>query len=344
MKITEQTLPNDWKEVTIENEQGISFSVLNYGGILTSLNAPDRNGNSENVVLTYENYDDYIGDPNYLGAIIGRVAGRVHNSSFQLNGNEYIVHANEGKNSLHGGNEGLNSKIWEMTTYKNADSAGVILTVESPHLEGGYPGNVSIQVTYELNHHNQFVISYHAKSDEDTVLTLTNHSYFNLSGNAKRTVLDHEVQIASDQYVELDTDLIPTGNIKSVEGTPFDLQSKTALRSRLFSDDPQIQLAGGGFDHTYLFKDGQQEKIVLQEEESGRVMTIETDQPGVVFYTGNGLSGEQLLTKGPAQKHDGLCLETQSSPASLHHPGFPSIELKAGETYQTYTKFTFDRK
>lgn len=344
MKITERSFSKGWKEVTLQNERGMSFSVVNYGGILTSLHAPDRNGKSENVVLAHENYDDYISDPNYLGALIGRVAGRVDGSSFQLNGKEYVVQNNEGKNSLHGGMEGLHTKIWEMTSYQEEDCAGVVLTSESPHLEGGYPGNVSIQVTYELNNDNEFLIFYHARSDEDTALTLTNHSYFNLSGNAERTILDHEVQIESDRIVELDTDLIPTGNIKSVEGTPFDLQSKTPLRSRLFSDDPQIQLANGGFDHTFLFKDGQQEKIVLQEGESGRKMTVETDQPGVVFYTGNNLSGEQRLTKGPSQKHDGLCLETQSSPASLHHQGFPSIKLEAEEPYQTYTKFSFSRK
>ncbi|WP_394218880.1 aldose epimerase family protein [Halobacillus trueperi] len=342
--MTERTYSQGWKEITLQNERGMSFSVLNYGGILTSLYAPDRNGKSENVVLAHDSYEDYIGDPNYLGALIGRVAGRVDGSSFQLNGKEYNVHANEGKNSLHGGMEGLHNKIWEMTTYQEENCTGVVLTCESSHLEGGYPGNVSIQVTYELDNDNQFSIYYHAKSDQDTALTLTNHSYFNLSGNAARTILDHHVQIASDKYVELDTDLIPTGNIESVDGTPFDLQTKTPLRSRLLSDDPQIQLANEGFDHTFLFKEGQKEKIVLQEEESGRVMTVETDQPAVVFYTGNNLSKEQLLTKGPAKKYDGLCLETQSSPASLHHEGFPSIMLKAGETYQTNTKFSFDRK
>ncbi|MCA0970722.1 galactose mutarotase [Halobacillus litoralis] len=331
----------DWKEVTLHNANGLSFSVLNYGGILTALNVPDRNGTLENVVLAHKNYEDYIGDPNYLGALIGRVAGRVDGSSFDLNGETYQVHANEGENSLHGGKDGLHNKLWEMAEYKEEDRSGVVLTCESDHLEGGYPGHVTFQVTYELNNDNQFRIYYHAKSNADTVLTLTNHSYFNLSGDTKRTVEDHTIRIESDRYVELDEQLIPTGSIHPVEGTPFDLQKDTQLGPRFSSDDPQIKLAGGGFDHTLLFKEGTDEKIVLQEPESGRTMTVQTDQPGVVFYTGNNLGAGEALTHGTARKHDGLCLETQSSPASLHHKGFPSIKLKAEEDYNRFTTFSF---
>ncbi|WP_226584178.1 aldose epimerase family protein [Halobacillus litoralis] len=342
MKITEQKHSGDWKEVTLTNDKGMSFSVLNYGGYITEINVPDRNGRMENVVLAYEDKNDYIQDPNYLGALIGRVAGRVDGASFSLNGKEYDLHANEGVNSLHGGEEGFHNKLWDFAPYEEEDKAGVVLTYDSPHLEGGYPGNLSVQVTYELNNENQLAVYYRAKSDQDTVLTLTNHSYFNLSGNAKRTIQDHKVQFDSHQFVELDSNLIPTGKIESVEGTPFDLREKVSLREKLNSNHPQVQLANYGIDHMFLFDHDKKESVVVHDEESGRVMKLSTNQPAIVFYTGNNLTDEHKLVSGPSRKHEGMCLETQSSPASLHHTGFPDISLKAGESYEKYTVFSFD--
>ncbi|KGP89977.1 aldose epimerase [Pontibacillus chungwhensis BH030062] len=341
MNITEHVTVNDWKEVTLTNDAGMSVSFLNYGGTITEINVPDQNGHTENVVLAYENYEDYIHDPNYLGALIGRIAGRVDGASFSINGEDYYLHENEGKNSLHGGGQGFHTKLWELSPFQEEDKVGVNLTYESPHLEGGYPGNLSIQVTYQLNNDNQFTISYRAKSDQDTALTLTNHSYFNLSGDAKRTIHDHTIQFDSNQFVELDSTLIPTGKVESVQGTPFDLREETLLRDRLGSTHPQLDLANLGFDHSFLFNHDKEESVVVKDEESGRVMKLMTNQPAIVFYTGNNLMEDHKLASGPAKKHDAMCLETQASPASLHHEGFPDVRLKAGELYEKYTTFSF---
>ncbi|MFC7321721.1 aldose epimerase family protein [Halobacillus campisalis] len=342
MEIKEKLLSNGWKKFTFSNNKGITISVLDYGGIITEINVPDHKGTIENVVLSYKDYDSYINDPNYFGALIGRVAGRVEGASFSLNGKEYTLDANDGDNSLHGGKQGFNKKIWEASPFQSSTDAGVVFTCESPHLEGGYPGSVSIKVTYQLNDQNQFIVDYQAISDQDTPITLTNHSYFNLSGNAKRPICDHKMKIASDRFVELDEHLIPTGNINSNQDTPFDLRNETTLKSPLGSDHSQIQLAGNGYDHYFIFKETGEEQVTLRDEDSGRVLKVHTTQPGMVLYTGNGLGDEFQLASGPAEKHSGLCLETQASPASLHHDGFPSALLKAAEPYNKRTTFTFD--
>ncbi|GGF30076.1 aldose 1-epimerase [Halobacillus andaensis] len=342
MEVKEELLPNGWKAFTVENDSGMSIRALNYGGIITEINVPDRRGTIENVVLSYKKYEDYVEDPNYFGALIGRVAGRVDGASFLLNDEMYVLDTNDGDNSLHGGDQGFNKKIWNAAPFQTTSAAGVEFTLEIPDLEGGYPGSLSVKITYQLTNHNQFSIDYQAISDQDTAVTLTNHSYLNLSGNAKRTARDHKMKINSNQFVELDENLIPTGKIKSSEGTPFDLSKESTLQTGLDSSHPQIQLANDGFDHYFIFNETEEEQVSLKDEESGRALRVYTNQPGMVLYTGNNLNSEHLLESGPAQKHSGLCLETQASPASLHHKGFPSILLKANEPYEKKTTFTFE--
>ncbi|MCP3027944.1 aldose epimerase family protein [Halobacillus sp. A5] len=341
MEVIEKVLPNGWKKFIVKNDFGISISALDYGGIITEINVPDRRGTVENVVLSYKNYEDYIEDPNYFGALIGRVAGRVDGSFFHLNGETYVLDSNDGDNSLHGGNQGFHKKIWNAAPFQMTGAAGVEFTVEIPDLEGGYPGSLSVKITYELTNQNQFSINYQAVSDQDTAVTLTNHSYFNLSGNVKRTVRDHKIKINSNHYVELDENLIPTGEIKSNESTPFDLNRESTLQTGIESSHQQIQLAGRGFDHYFIFNETEEENLSLKDEKSGRALRVHTNQPGMVLYTGNNLNSDHLLETGPAQKHSGLCLETQASPASLHHGGFPSVFLKANEPYEKKTTFTF---
>ncbi|MFG6147850.1 aldose epimerase family protein [Halobacillus sp. B23F22_1] len=342
MQVKEKLLPNGWKAFTMDNDTGMSICALNYGGIITEINVPDRKGTVENVVLSYKNYEDYVGDPNYFGALIGRVAGRVDGASFILNGEKYVLDANDGDNSLHGGKQGFNTKIWNASPFQMTNAAGVEFTLEIPDLEGGYPGSLSLKITYQLTNENQFSIDYQAVSDKDTAVTLTNHSYFNLSGNAKRTIHDHKVKISSTQFVELDENLIPTGEINSSEGTPFDLSKDSTLQAGIDSSHPQILLASQGFDHYFLFSETEEEHVSLKDEESGRALRVFTDQPGMVLYTGNNLNSEHLLESGPAQKHSGLCLETQASPASLHHKDFPSVFLKANDVYKKKTTFMFE--
>src|SRR5690625_1009906 len=249
MDIKTEHLNNSWKQFTLTNDHGMSVSVLNYGAIITSVVVPDKHGEFENVVLGYKNYDDYINDPNYFGAVIGRIAGRVQDASFTLNGQEYILEANEGKNQLHGGPNGFHQVIWKDETFKESSSVGLKLSHTSPDGDGNYPGNLSVTVTYTLTNNNELILDYSATTDKTTVLTLTNHSYFNLNGNIKNTIHNHFVKTNCSQYVELDEHLIPTGEMIDVENTPFDFLSGKYLADGIESNYHQNELANNGYDH-----------------------------------------------------------------------------------------------
>ncbi|ASK62184.1 galactose-1-epimerase [Virgibacillus phasianinus] len=327
-----------WKEFTLTNEQGMSVSILNFGGIMTKLMVPDREGNLENVVLGYKNYADYESNPNFFGAVIGRVAGRIQDSSFELADRNYNVEANEGDNHLHGGSNGFHHVVWDAAPFQNTDSIGLKLTHRSADGAGGYPGNVDITVTYTLNNDNELLLDYAATTDQNTPLTLTNHSYFNLSGDLKSTVQNHHVTMNSAAFVELDKALIPTGNVTDVSGTTFDFRAGRALSEGFTDKSEQHKIAGNGYDHYFLFeKEG---NVVVEDKGSGRVMIIETDQPGLVMYTSNGLDEGLELNEGSSRKYLGVCFETQAPPASLHHDGFPDLIVHPEEPYHKRTKFS----
>ncbi|WP_082235705.1 aldose epimerase family protein [Halobacillus massiliensis] len=332
----------EWKQYHLKNDQGMEVSVLNYGGIITRLLVPDREGNLENVVLGYRNLSDYSSDSNYFGALVGRVAGRIDNASFSLDGKIYQLEANDGENHLHGGRNGFHQKLWKVDPFQDSDRVGLVLSQTFDSEQDGYPGNLSVKVSYSLTNENQFIKEYEAKSDETTPLTITNHSYFNLSGGLKRPVGDHSVTMRSRQFVELDQQLIPTGKILDVENSVFDFRKGRRLKEGFSSKSSQNLMAGGGYDHYFIFQNDGKEAIVAADEGSGRRLTINTDQPGVVMYTSNQLSDNLELTEGTSQNHLGVCFETQASPASLHHDGFPSVLLKAGELYKKKTAFKFD--
>nr|WP_318036236.1 aldose epimerase family protein [Halobacillus amylolyticus] len=274
--------------------------------------------------------------------MIGRVAGRIDGSSFTIEGKKYPLVANEGTNHLHGGPKGFHTKVWKAHSFQTSSSVGVKFMYESPDLEGGYPGNLLVEVTYQLNNFNQLTIDYQAASDKDTALALTNHTYFNLSGNLKRTIHKHRVLVDSNKFVELDESLIPTGKIRPVENTPFDFRQERSLTSGIHSNFKQNLLARSGYDHYFLFDRKKQEAVVVKDYESGRVMRINTDQPGMVMYTSNNLTSEHQLAGRRSEKYLGVCFETQAAPASLHHNGFPSILLKTDEPYSQQTSFTFE--
>lgn len=330
-----------WKLYKLMNDHGMEVHLLNYGGIITKIIIPDKDGKLENVVLGYKHFQDYESNPNFFGAIIGRVAGRIQNASFSLEGNTYSLEANEGGNHLHGGASGFHCVVWDAEPFQNDGAIGVKLSHSSVDGEGGYPGNVEAQVTYTLNQQNELIVDYVAATDKTTALTMTNHSYFNLSGNGKETIHDHHVTIQSHQYVELDKYLIPTGTVLPVENSPFDFRQGRKLADGIHSDSPQNQLANNGYDHYFLFDQNSSEKVIVKEQTSGRVLTMKTDQPGMVMYTSNNLSKGFELAEGPSRKHLGVCFETQASPASLHNEGFPSVVLKAGEAYKKQTIFSF---
>ncbi|WP_010649173.1 aldose epimerase family protein [Oceanobacillus massiliensis] len=342
MRIDIKDILGKWKEYTLFNDMGMTVSVLDYGGIITEIMVPDRNGKFGNVVLGFKNYTEYEQNhSNYFGAIIGRVAGRIEDASFEINNQPYHLEANEGHHQLHGGSKGFHQVKWSVTPFQNKKAVGIRLDHKSIDGEGGYPGNIDITVTYTLTNDNKLTLEYSATSDKTTALALTNHSYFNLNGDLKNTVENHHVTIDSGHFVELNQELIPTGRLISVDETSFDFRGGRLLKEGFEDVSVQNKIAGKGYDHYFVFDHHLENNAVVQESSSGRIMTMKTDQPGMVMYTSNTLMDGLELKEGPSRRYLGVCLETQSSPASLHHEGFPSVILPAGECYQKQTVFTF---
>lgn len=341
MKILTKAVTEKWKEYTLINDKQMSVSLLNYGGIITKIMVPDRDGNIENVVLGYKNYTDYNINSAFFGALVGPVAGRIQGASFQLNGKEYLLEKNHGIHHLHSGANGFHQVIWDVQPLQTDDTVGVKLT----HNTAGsneFPGNVSVAVTYTLTNRNELTIHYHATTDKTTPIALTNHSYFNLNGNAKHSVKNHVVAFNSDSFIELDHELIPTGKQLDVKQTTFNFRNGRYLADGMLTPSEQHEIASGGYDHYFLF-DGIG-NIQVTEKKSGRVMNITTSQPGMVLYTANTLKKDMKLANGFADKYMGVCFETQGTPASLHHKQFPSILLEPNETYQEQTVYSFHIK
>jgi len=341
MKIEIQDILNKWKLYTLLNDNGMKVSFLNFGGIITDISVPNRNNQLENVVLGYKDYSDYEDNLNYFGAIIGRVAGRIQDASFTIQNKTYSLAANEGGHHLHGADGGFHQVIWRTSTFQTEDTVGVKLSHRSLDGEGGYPGTIEVAVTYTLTNNNELILDYSGLSDKSTVLTMTNHSYFNLSGNLAATIHNHHVTMESDELVELDKELIPTGNKINVENTPFDFRSGRKLIDGINSVSAQNKVANHGYDHYFILNQSQQQNIRVKEDTSGRVMTIKTNQPGVVMYTSNNLDEGLNLTAGKSKPYLGVCFETQASPASLLHEGFPTVILEANELYDKQTVFSF---
>ncbi|MRX72473.1 galactose-1-epimerase [Bacillus lacus] len=322
---------------SIKNSNGVELECINYGCIITKLTSPDFNGNLENVVLGFDNIGDYLEYSPYFGAVVGRVAGRIGGSSFTLDGETYILPQNEGNNHLHGGPQGFNNKVWDA----EETASGVKFTYVSPDGEEGYPGMVTVTVLYELSDQNELTITYQAMTDQKTVLNLTNHSYFNLSGDLKEDVLNHKLTMKSSRFLELGDDLLPTGNVVEAAGTPFDFKEGRKIVDGVNSEHPQNLLAGGGYDHPFLLDENNAGEIFLVDETSGRTLTVETTEPGVVLYTGNQLEESFSIRGVQSRPYLGLCLETQKLPDPFKHPHFPSIVLDKDQQYNSVTKYKF---
>ncbi|MBM7551567.1 aldose epimerase family protein [Thalassobacillus pellis] len=322
---------------TFGNKKGIEVTCLDYGCVITKIMAPDVDGVSENIVLGFDDFQDYLEHSPYFGSVVGRVAGRIRGASFELNGKEYDLPKNDGENHLHGGPNGFWNVVWEGEPFETADEVGVKFSYRSRDGEEGYPGHVDVSVTYSLNNDNELNIIYAGTTDQDTLLNLTNHSYFNLSGDVKRDILQHELKIASNEFLELDEELLPTGKRVDVTGTAFDFRNGQKIEAGVKSADPQNKLAGNGYDHPFLLTGG----IELTDSISGRKLTMETDQPSVVVYTSNMLEGDFQIRGVDAENYLGICLETQYPPDAIHHSDFPSIVLKKGEEYKSQTTFRF---
>ncbi|MBT2569588.1 aldose epimerase family protein [Planococcus sp. ISL-110] len=331
------------KLYTLKNDQGFQVSCIDYGCVITEIIAPDRNGNLENVVLGFDTLEEYESNPYFFGALVGRFAGRIKDGEFAIGGTDYQVPRNANGHHLHGGSQGFHSALWDSKVVQTKNEATVEFTYVSPDGEEGFPGNLSMTVRYTLkNSSNQLVISYSGKSDKTTLLNVTNHSYFNLSGNFKRTIQDHELTLKSDHYLELDKELLPTGNLVPVaEDTLFDFRNGRSIKEAMSTEHPQAKLAGNGYDHPFLLDHAEQPGIKLTDSESGRKLVVETTEPAVVLYTGNDIGGSYSIRGVEAQDYLGLCLETQSPPDSLRHPHFQSAVLKADEEFKSETAYTF---
>lgn len=327
---------------TITNGKGAEARITTYGGILVSLRMPDRKGAQGDVVLGHDTLAEYTGDhTTYFGALIGRFANRIGHATFMLDGKKYNVPANNNGNSLHGGPEGFDKRVW--TARELPD--GIELTYHSKDGEAGYPGNLTAVVDYYLLDNNTLRIHYSATTDKDTVVNLTNHTYWNLNGDGE--ILNHLLTINADRYTPVDAGLIPVGELAPVLNTPFDFRKATAIGARIGEDDPQLKL-GKGYDHNWVLNRsgaGLDFAARVEDPSSGRVMEVHTDQPGIQFYSGNFLNGTMKGKGGKAAKlHTGLCLETQHFPDSPNKPAFPTSTLKPGAKYETTTEFRFSVK
>ncbi|MDN3449535.1 aldose epimerase family protein [Planococcus sp. APC 3906] len=327
---------------TIENANGFRVSCINWGCIITGIMALDRHGKLENVVLGFETLEEYGSNPHFLGAVAGRFAGRIKGGAFSLEGKHYQLAANAGGHHLHGGNKGFSHVLWDSNVIQKEDGASIEFTYLSPDGEEGYPGNLKLSVTYSVRDDtDELAISYSAISDQTTLVNLTNHSYFNLSGNLKRDILKHRLTLDSCEFLELDKELIPTGELLPVANSVFDFRNGRKIYDGTVSGHPQNLYAGCGYDHPFILGNNQRGRIKLEDEESGRKLRVETTEPTVVLYTGNSLKGSYSFNGSKACNYLGLCLETQGLPDSVHQPHFPSAILEKGERYTSETRYTF---
>ena len=332
---------------TLKNEKGMEIDIITYGGIITKWTAPDKNNNYQDIVLGYNNLQEYEKATPYFGAIIGRYGNRIAKVKFSIDGVEYTLATNDGSNHLHGGVKGFDKVVWTANEVLTDSTASIVLTYLSKDLEEGYPGNLTSKVTYTLTNNNELLVDYEATTDKKTIVNLTQHSYFNLSGDFSKTILDHEIAINADKLVPVDATLIPTGELTGVTNTPFDFRIAKAIGKDIGVKDEQLT-RGLGYDHCWVLNN-QNEGVRLAasayEKESGRLLEIFSDEPGIQLYTGNFLDGTLPNKQGGTYAHrTGFCLETQHYPDSPNQKAFPSVVLNPGETYKSKTSFKFSVK
>ncbi|GEL09262.1 aldose 1-epimerase [Flavobacterium glycines] len=331
----------------LKNQKGMEVDIMTYGGIITSLKVPNKAGVSEEVVIGFNNFEQYTKDNPYFGALIGRYGNRIAKGKFTLDGKEYQLATNNGKNALHGGPEGFHRRIWTVEEAKGGNAAVLKLKYISKDMEEGYPGNLTVFVTYTLNNDNSLDVQYEATTDNKTVVNLTQHSYFNLSGDFTKTILNNEVTIDADKLVPVDADLIPTGKLDDVTNTPFDFRKPKAIGKDIEVTNDQLK-KGLGYDHCWVLNNqdkGFRFAASAYEPTSGRLLEVYTDQPGIQLYTGNFLDGTLPTRDGKTYAHrTGLCLETQHYPDSPNQKDFPTTVLNPGENYKTKTSFKFSTK
>ena len=337
----------DVNKYKLSNRKGMEISIINYGGIITSWTAKDKNGVYEDIVLGYNELSEYEKETPYFGAIIGRYGNRIAKGKFSIDGKEYTLSVNNGENHLHGGMKGFDKVVWDAETRSTDSSVSLILTYLSKDMEEGYPGNLEVEVVYTLNNEDELSVTYKATTDKTTVINLTQHSYFNLSANFNNTILNHELILNSDYFLPVDKTLIPTGEFRDVSNTPFDFRTPKTIGQQIDEEDPQLK-NGLGYDHCWVLNE--QDKGVrfvasAFEPQSRRYLEVFSDEPGIQFYSGNFLDGTlPSKNNGSYEFRSGFCLETQHFPDSPNHKNFPSVILRPEEEYNSQTIFKLSVK
>jgi aldose 1-epimerase len=343
MAATTGVTKKDWGEAdgqqvylyTLTNKEGDVVTISSYGGTVTSWIMPDKNGNKSSIVMGFDSITQYLEHPPYFGALVGRYGNRIAKAQFKLGDSVYHLAANNGPNSLHGGLKGFDKVVWDVSV-PDSTTPSITLKYISKDGEEGYPGNLSVTVVYTLSDDDGLKIDYTATTDKPTPLNLTNHSYFNLTGSPKNSILDHTLMVNADKYTPVDSTLIPTGELKAVKGTPFDFTTAKKIGQDIAS-------VPGGYDHNFVLnkKDTSLQKAAtLSDSISGRQLDVYTTQPGLQFYTGNFLDGKFInRDSSPLNVHTALCMETQHFPDSPNQPSFPSTILKPGEVYHNITEY-----
>jgi aldose 1-epimerase len=329
---------------TLTNRRGVEARITNYGATVVSLKVPDRDGRLEDVLLGYDTLEGYRQSTFYMGTVVGRYANRIAKGRFTLNGREYKLAVNNGENHLHGGLKGFDKVVWKARPFATRDGAAVELTYLSKDGEEGYPGNLSVKVVYTLTERNELRIDYSATTDRDTIVNLTNHAYFNLAGQGNGDILKHNLVIYADRFLPSDEKAIPTGELRSVAGTPFDFRSAKAIGARIGEPDEQLKF-GNGYDHTFVI-DGRagvlRRAATVTEPSTGRALEVWTTEPGMQLYTGNYLEGAMPGKGGKTYgARHGFCLETQHFPDSPNKPGFPTTVLGRGGRFNSTTIYKF---
>jgi len=326
---------------TLKNKQGDVIKLTNYGAAIVEITVPDRDGNKANVTFGYDNLEGYLKGDLYFGKVVGQYANRIANGKFTLDGVEYTLALNNGPNSLHGGPTGWHSRVWTAEVLKGTDYPAVKFTYNKPDMEEGFPGNVVAEVVYTWTDANEIIMDYKVTTDRRTVINITNHAYFNLHGSGVGDILDHEAVIRASAFTPVDSTLIPTGELRPVEGTPFDFRTSHVIGERIGEAYDQLIL-GGGYDHNYVLDNLEEVDAEVYDPSTGRFIQVLTDQPGVQLYTGNFLDGTQTGRGGKVyQYRSGFCLETQRYPDSPNQASFPSVILTPEEPFLSSTTFRF---
>ena len=331
----------------LKNRNGMEISAINYGGIITSWKAKDRDGNYQDIVLGFDNLSEYESESPYFGAIIGRYGNRIAKGKFTLNDENYNLAVNNGENHLHGGIKGFDKVVWDTREVVDDSTASLVLSYVSDDMEEGYPGNLKVKVTYTLDNNDKLSVKYEAVTDKTTIINLTQHSYFNLSADFNKNILDHDILINADSFLPVDSTLIPTGEIRNVGDTPFDFRRPKNVGDEINNSNKQLMI-GNGYDHCWVLNNqdkGLRFVASAYDSSTGRLLEVFSDQPGIQFYSGNFLDGS-LKSKigGTYDFRSGFCLETQHYPNSPNEMSFPSVTLNPGEKYMTETIFKFSSK